>query len=115
MGNLSEHFDREEFICSCGECGQDTVDVRLVILLEQIRVHFDRPVRINSGNRCKAHNKAVGGSINSQHLLSKAADITVDGTPPSLVAELAHNIGAGGVGKYETFTHLDSRTGIARW
>ena len=30
-------------------------------------------------NRCKTHNKVVGGSKKSQHLLSKVANITMSG------------------------------------
>lgn len=114
MGDLSEHFSREEMACKCG-CGLDTVDAELLSLLEKIRAHFDRPITINSGCRCEAHNRAVGGSKNSQHLIGRAADIVVEGTPASLVAELARQLGAGGVGGYFGFTHIDSRNGQARW
>ena len=76
MGDLSEHFSREEMACKCG-CGLDTVDAELLSLLEKIRAHFDRPITINSGCRCEAHNRAVGGSKNSQHLIGRAADIVV--------------------------------------
>ena len=111
---LSENFTRDEFACPDG-CGFDTVDTGLLLLLEQIRAHFDRRVYINSGCRCETRNIAVGGSRGSQHLIGRAADIVVDMTPPSIVAEFAHQIGAGGVGNYKTFTHVDSRNGWARW
>lgn len=114
MGDLSENFDRSEFACQCN-CGQDTVDYALIVLLEKIRTHFDAPVRINSGNRCEAHNASVGGAKGSQHLLGRAADITVDGIPPAIVAELSHQLCAGGVGAYSGFTHVDSRGGVSRW
>ena len=114
MGDLSEHFDRAEFQCECG-CGFDTVDTDLLRILEVIRQHFDRPIRVSSGCRCAAHNAGIG-SDNSQHLYGRAADIVVDGIDPSLVYELADNMGIGGAGEYDTFTHIDSRTnGPARW
>ena len=112
---LSTNFWRSEFACKCG-CGFDTVDAELLVLLEKIRKHFDAPVWITSGARCKAHNAAVGGGEFSQHLLGRAADIVVDGIPADLVGELAAQIGAGGVGRYADFTHVDSRTHeVARW
>lgn len=112
---ISENFTRVEFECSCG-CGFDTVDSELLRLLENIRAHFDKPVLVNSACRCVAHNTAVGGGQHSQHLYGRAADIVVAGIDPAIVAELAEQLGAGGVGKYETFTHVDSRSnGPARW
>lgn len=110
----AKHFTREEFACKCG-CGFDTVDYGLVVALDAIRDHFDRPVRVTSGCRCEAHNAAVGGSTHSQHKKGRAADIVVDGVPPALVAELADQMGLGGVGRYSTFTHIDTREGVSRW
>jgi len=115
MGDISEHFSRSEFACKCG-CGFDTVDTQLLGYLEQIRAHFDRPVRINSGCRCNTHNTHAGGGANSQHLYGRAADIVVDGISPEIITELAIQIGAPGVGRYSTFTHIDSRSHvISRW
>jgi len=91
------------------------VDYGLVIALEAIRAHFDRPVRITSGCRCVRHNQSVGGSHRSQHKKGRAADFTVDGVPPDVVAELAEQMGLGGIGRYETFTHIDTRHGRAWW
>lgn len=44
--------------------------------LEKIRF-FTGAIIINSGVRCPAHNKKVGGVANSQHLHGRAADIRV--------------------------------------
>lgn len=115
MGDLSKNFSRNEFACKCG-CGQDDVDTELLNHLDTIREHFDARVDISSGNRCATHNEAVGGVSSSFHLRGRAADITVLGIPPSVVAELARQLGISGVGDYETFTHVDSRSnGLARW
>jgi len=124
MTKISEHFDRDEFRCkgeNChpsgtGNCGFDTVDVGLVNLLERIRQHFDKPVIINSGCRCMAHNEREGGSRNSQHVKGRAADIVVVGIEPDDVADYAYSIAAGGVGRYNNFSHIDSRSnGPAGW
>lgn len=115
---LSKHFNRSEFACKCGNCSFDTVDVQLIPLLEAVRVHFDSPVTINSACRCHAHNTAVGGKPNSQHLYGRAADIVVKGHTPKEVHDLLESLmkGWGGLGLYESFVHVDTRTGgQARW
>jgi hypothetical protein len=44
-------------------------------VLEPLRVAMDEPIKIGSGFRCQALNKAVGGVYNSQHMKGQAADI----------------------------------------
>ena len=118
MGDLSEHFSRVEFACNCG-CGFDTVDSGTLAVLEEVRQHFNASVVINSGCRCANWNKQVGGEPNSYHMQARAADIAVAGVPPSRVADFVENgplKGEGGVGRYNTFTHVDTRSnGPARW
>jgi peptidase M15-like protein len=46
--------------------------------LEPIRATFGYPIRITSGYRCAAVNKAVGSKPSSQHLKGQAADCQVD-------------------------------------
>ena len=72
------NFERDEFICPCG-CWFDDIDPLLVSALQRLRDEVQRPVRINSGCRCRSHNAAVKGSKSSQHLRGKAADIKIDG------------------------------------
>jgi uncharacterized protein YcbK (DUF882 family) len=115
MGDISACFDREEFACSCG-CGFDTVDAELLVILDKVRFHFDRPVMINSGCRCPSHNGAVGGAVRSQHVLGRAADIVVMDIDPDAVATYLDSINAPGIGRYNNFTHVDSRSSRgARW
>lgn len=45
-------------------------------LLDSIRDMWGKPLHVNSGYRCSALNKAVGGKPTSQHLKGEAADIT---------------------------------------
>jgi len=47
-------------------------------VFEPLRIHFDKPIRINSFFRCTALNAAVGGSLSSQHRKGEAIDM--DGT-----------------------------------
>ena len=79
MMYLSKNFREEEFTCKCGKCKEVPAHMKesLILLcqqLEKIRF-FTGAIIINSGVRCAAHNKKVGGVANSQHLYGKAADI----------------------------------------
>lgn len=75
------HFTLQEFECRCGKCqmppeARKNITVLVGAVLDPLREHYGRPIQVNSGYRCPAHNKAVGGVPNSQHLRGEAADIT---------------------------------------
>ncbi len=113
---LSTHFSRHEFACSDG-CGFDSIDAQTLEILEAVRAHFGRPVIVTSGARCREYNESVGGAIRSQHLYGRAADIKVQDHPPMIVADfIEETFPEASVGRYLTFTHVDTRSdGPARW
>ncbi len=45
-------------------------------VLQPARLKLGAPIKVNSGYRCTALNKAVGGVARSYHLAGRAADIT---------------------------------------
>jgi uncharacterized protein YcbK (DUF882 family) len=110
MGDLSDHFSKSEFKCSCG-CGYGTregdVSEALLDLLERMREEYG-PIRLTSGCRCAQHNAAVGGVPNSAHTRGTAADIFCFGgrTRRELV-DLAVVCDAAGIGVAKTFVHVD--------
>ena len=121
---LSENFSLSEFECRCGcKMPKDVFEnvKMLAIHLQTFRHTFNAPITINSSYRCVEHNRSVGGSVTSQHLLGKAADITIKGYTPDEVAdkiELLHSENrnrTNGLGRYDTFTHVDIRQNYARW
>jgi len=118
-GQLSANFNISEFGCRhCGAVPTGMPPARLVQILQAIRDHFAAPVTINSGHRCKVHNANVKGARNSRHLVGDAADIMVRGVTPRAVHAYAETLlaGTGGLGLYNTFTHIDVRPGPpARW
>lgn len=112
---LAKNFKVSEFKCNDGS---DVVFIsdELVSVLQNIRDHFGKAVTINSGYRTPAYNKKVGGATYSQHMYGTAADISVSGVSPSEVYKYADSILLkGGVGKYDTFTHVDVRGVKARF
>lgn len=117
MGRISSHFSEEEAKCRCG-CGRMVINPILVRILEGIRAAAGhKPVIVRSWNRCAKQNKAVGGQPDSQHLYGAAADISITGVAPALLAQLAQNCGADGIGTYpkQGFVHVDVRGYRARW
>jgi len=111
---LSEHFKVKEFKCKDGS-DKILVSDSLIKLLEKIRGHFGRTIRVSSGYRTVSYNARVKGSPKSQHLYGTAADIQVSGIHPNEVYKYCDSIVTGGCGKYNTFTHVDVRKNKARW
>ena len=66
MGNLTRHFNREEFDCPC--CGTNNIDDTLVKYIEIIRNEVNVPISIISGTRCEEHNRKVGGVPDSSSI-----------------------------------------------
>lgn len=107
------HFRKTEFRCKCNKYCNGypvRVDENLLVLLEAIREDIgNKPININSALRCNQHNKNVGGSPGSQHKLGKAADIR-SSVGVTKVWQTANKLNTkGGVGRYKTFTHIDTR------
>jgi uncharacterized protein YcbK (DUF882 family) len=112
------------FACNC-KCGFDTVDAELLEVLEDLESWFGVKITELYGCRCRQHNESIKErdpsyvpySSNSQHLFGKAADVKLDGIPPKMVYEYLDNKNPNkyGLGKYKTFTHIDSRSKKARW
>ena len=113
---ISQHFTAEEFACNhCGKSHPDGVPQELLTILEAVREHYGTPVNINSGYRCPTHNKNVGGAINSYHMKGLAADFWMKNVDPHTVYRDLNQNHEGGLGDYNTFTHVDVRGYRARW
>ena len=91
--------------------GADLVKVHpaLLALYADLRRRVG-PMRINSGYRSPAHNAATPGAASrSLHMYGMALDVVPlrPGVTLDEVAQLARELGAGGVTKYSTFVHVD--------
>lgn len=121
---VSAHFSVYEFACS-DKSDIVLVDTSLIEVLEQIRAHFGKPVKINSAYRTPAYNISIGGSPRSQHCLGTAADIRIVGIDPIQIALYAASLPfytkRGGIGYYsrvglkDGFVHVDVRSWKSRW
>ena len=87
------------------------IDTELVKILQGIRNALGKPINVSSGFRTETHNKSVGGSKNSAHLMGKAADIWVAGTSARDVARIAAALYgrtiAIGCHEKENYVHID--------
>ena len=116
--NITPNFKVREFACRDGS-NQVIVDSLLAEVLEDIRAQCGgRPIVISSGYRTPAYNKKIGGASDSYHMKGQAADISIAGVAPAVVAAaaekaLAARKLAGGIGLYANFTHVDTR--VTKW
>ncbi len=101
------HFNKKEYECKCG-CGADHLDSRLLDKLEAVRLMYGKPMYINSGVRCEEHNRNVGGSPTSSHMLGLATDIRVSNSAERYkLVDLFIKAGIRRIGVYNTFIHVD--------
>ena len=95
--------------------------LRLARQLQSLRDVVGRIV-ITSSYRTLAHNTAIGGAANSQHLTAKAADFTVPGASNekvycAILALIPKDMEQGGLGWYGPLGHIhyDVRGFKRRW
>jgi uncharacterized protein YcbK (DUF882 family) len=121
---LTDNFWLEEFHCKDGvEVPDELIDnvTELADSLQELRDYIQRPITINSAYRHESYNASIGGSVNSQHLQAKAADLKVSGVSPRQLADAIEylisegRMKQGGLGRYKSFTHYDIRGTRARW
>lgn len=121
MGTITKDFGYREFersevaeakhICNVITSFEvrDSILALTENVLQLLRDAWGKPLKVNSGYRCKALNAAVGGVPTSQHVKGEAADIAA-GDPVKL-ARLAVKLGLpfDQMILYPTFVHFSHR------
>lgn len=131
---LTKHFLLYDFVCKC--CGgfqYSSIFLKHLELLEQMRIKLGFPLYINSGFRCYLHNKQVGGTDQSWHLIRLGAkDINrkfATDISPIWIKENNDDIFCNkineiykcakelfnGIGIYNSFIHCDLRPVKTEW
>ena len=116
---LTTHFNVSEFRCKCGGSHDTKLDTDLADKLEKLHTALNcSKIIINSGYRCSAHDKNVGGSGTGQHVNGCAADIVCYDQKGNKISSkkvscAAQDLGFGGIANIDftyTATHVDTRT-----
>jgi uncharacterized protein YcbK (DUF882 family) len=104
--------------------------IKTLIVLDELREELGVPIKLTSTYRAPVYNGCIGGEPASFHMQFRAIDFVAQGKTPAQVAAklrswrgksfaLPGNGGAftfaGGVGKYPSFVHVDTRGYNADW
>ncbi|MFW5635011.1 MAG: YcbK family protein, partial [Erythrobacter sp.] len=89
------------------------IDPRLYDILARIQAHSGRPLVVHSGFRTHAtqrrlHERGLTTTMNSYHCAARAVDFHIRGVNSRELADLARANGAGGIGIYRSFVHVDT-------
>lgn len=121
---LTCNFSISEFECNCGCKMPEDVKSNIIELADNLQIlrdYLNTPIKITNAFRCESKNKSVNGVKNSQHLFGKAADLQAFQLSPNKVADSVSELmeknlfKMGGLGRYNSFTHVDIRGNKARW
>ncbi len=118
------HFLVAEFDCRDGtpvpSPALGELEELVAELLDPLRDRFGS-TRVLSGFRTDTHNRVIGGATESFHLYRRApgrgvaADVRCARGRPSDWAAFLTARGAGGVGTYPNFVHVDTRRVHTHW
>ena len=115
---ITKNFSVNEMKCHCG-CGEDSMDMDFMDILQGIREDMNRPLKISSGARCIKHNMRVSSTGKTgPHVPrtegTKAADIIISGADALRLIDTARKHGISGVGISQRgnhatrFVHIDT-------
>lgn len=126
MQNKSKHFNHKtDTMMACPCCGKGTLSVATLMVLEDVRAYFKAPIHVTAGARCQKYQMGLNPSVpNSKHIITKldeeakAVDFVVQGVKTSKVRTFLNSrpyANLLGIGKYDSFVHVDTRGTRARW
>jgi len=116
---IKQHRAAHDDLIACRCCGRIIFDdpfFEHIHRVEEMRVELGFGLRMTCGHRCTLHNASVGGAAASVHL-DFASDIQPWNADPVKLNEifvLAEEMEFDGIGKYNSFCHLDSRSLYSR-
>lgn len=88
-------------------------------VLDELRRRLGKPITFTSTYRSPAYNRTVEGASHSLHMEFNATDIQSSASPSEVwrAAKKLRDEGffKGGIGRYNTFTHIDTRGYNADW
>ncbi len=119
---LAPHFKTRGHTSNCLPPKQYWSNIAATLrLVDKMVVRIGAPLReITSAYRSPRYNRAVGGKSRSYHMKNVATDIQFKGISPSHVTYVAKQMRTegffkGGIGRYSSFVHVDTRGYDATW
>jgi len=109
---IAKNFYLDEF--ESPDTKQVIVRPKLIYKIQQLRDWIEKALRVNSGYRTPKHNKEIGGSRHSLHMIGAAADVYSIYCDVERIAHYAKILKFGGIiiHHIENFVHLDIRKKI---
>lgn len=110
---VGKYFSDSETTCH-DDCGQNIIDENLITMADELREHIGKPMIVHCVNRCRTHNKDVGGVSNSLHVRGMAMDFHVAGLSNRKLKKICKKLWKnkyilnGGLGIYKWGIHIDS-------
>ena len=110
-----KYFNYSEFDSPDVQGSGQLMDKNLLLMLDEARDKFDKPIHINSGFRTPAHNEAVGGKMpdengngGSSHLKGLAVDISCNNSSDRFdLINCLLDVGFSRIGIANSFIHAD--------
>lgn len=104
------YFKPSETACKGKNCcgGASPMDRAFMYKMNVLRAILGKRIIVNSGFRCTVHNKNVGGSPNSKHMLGIAMDVYSPDCSLKDIEKVCIQLGLYHI-MYDTFIHIDDR------
>jgi hypothetical protein len=103
-----KYFNYSEFDSPDVRGSGQLMDKNLLLMLDEARDKFDKPIHINSGFRTPSHNEVVGGVETSSHLKGLAVDISCNNNSDRFdLINCLLVVGFSRIGVAKTFIHAD--------
>lgn len=103
------YFSLDEFDSPDSKGSGSNMDADLLVLLDELRDRYGKPIRVTSGYRTEKHNAAVGGVPESSHMRGYAVDIAASSSRERHdLVKLAIQVGFNRIGIANSFIHLDN-------
>lgn len=103
----SKNFKKHELSCSC--CGEEGVDPQSLMMLQELRDLWGKPLVLSSAYRCKNHKEEKKKVKAGTHNRGIAFDIKTTPAEQVQLIPLAISLGFKGFGLGKTFLHIDAR------
>lgn len=107
-----KYFTKNEF--NCRHTGKNEMKHEFMLLLEQLRREYGKPLKVSSGYRHPSHPAERKKTISGAHTSGQACDLAVSGANAYEVLKIAFKLGFNRIGVQQKgdiktrFIHLDT-------